>query len=117
MSLTILSSNLVKNEILCSGDNPLIIGVSFYERFGPSKDPLGGIAFLMTCIVAGLAISKFSVEWHPIQCLIPVILITYLSVLLWKMVYLQPSLFTCEIGSVSVFWGLGYYKLKAAKLG
>ncbi|MDD4409961.1 MAG: hypothetical protein PHW52_04920 [Candidatus Pacebacteria bacterium] len=95
----------------------LLLIVSLYERFGPSKDPLGGIAFLATCILAGLAISKASIEWHPIQCLIPVILITYLSFLLWKTLYLQPSLFTCEVGSMSVFWGLGYYKLKAAKLG
>jgi hypothetical protein len=81
-----------------------------------NENILGGIIVMSFSFLAGLFISKKAEDWHPLQCLIPVVLIILITGSGSKaLTGLDLSVIGCEIACVNTFFGLGYYKLKRDK--
>lgn len=79
-----------------------------YELFANNPLSIEPILFLVLCSLIGWICSKRCNDWAPIECLIPIVMITVGCLILYKSMGIQVSLFVCELGAISSLWGIGY---------
>jgi uncharacterized membrane protein YcaP (DUF421 family) len=94
----------------------LILAGLTVEHLQGNKEILESLAFLISCLLLGVIISKKLIDFDPMVYLIVAIWIISITVFIWKLLNIRLPLLTCEVGAILSIMGLGYYRWRHNRL-